>query len=221
VTYVSWAAFHEGHTDALYFEVLLPRLMEAIVVAEGICHSDIPTVPAIALGKGGRALNDVAAEICEVKDAFEVVFIHADTGGRALEEGLNARSSAYCQEVFQLCAWSPARCITVSPKHETEAWILADPVAVMGALGYNGHPAAIGLPVGARAAESLPDPKATLEAAMRQVSGRRRRGVRVEQLFPAIAQRQSIEALRASYSFRKFEESLRVCLADLGCIAPL
>ena len=219
MTYVSWAAFHEGHADALYIEVLLPRLMEAIVVAEGISHSDIPTAPAVALGRRGRALDTVAAEICEVKDAFEVVFIHADTGGRAQEEGLSARSSAYCERAFEFCAWPPARCVTVSPRRETEAWILADPAAVMGALGYRGDPVAIGLLVGAKAAERLSDPKITLGVAMRQVSGKRRRSVKVEQLFPAIAQRQSMEALRGSDSFKEFEASVRVCLADLGCIA--
>jgi hypothetical protein len=218
MTYVSWAAFYEGQADALYFEVLLPKLMEAIVTAEGIRHSDIPLVPAIALGKRGRTLEDVAAEICGAQGAFEVVFIHADAGGRGLAVGLDARSSAYCQRAFALCAWPPTRCITMTPRHETEAWILADPSAVAGALGYQGDPGGLGLPADAKAAERVTDPKATLEAAMRQVSGRRRRNSKIEQLFPAIAQRQSIQALRASETFRGFEARLRACLGELGCI---
>lgn len=219
MTYVSWAAFHEGNSDGLYFGVLLPRLMESIVSEQGVRHSDIPSVPAVMLGRNGRTLDNVAAEICEARDAFQVVFIHADTGGRSLQKGLSQRSSAFCERAFELCAWPQTRCITVTPRHETEAWILADPEAVMDSLGYRGKPADIGLPIDATAAERLADPKATLEAVMKQVSGRRRRTARVEQLFPAIAQRQSIEALRASASFREFEAKLLNCLADLGCIA--
>lgn len=218
MTYISWATFYEGNTDGLYFEVLLPRLMEAIIIEDGIGHSDIPAVPAIVLGNRGRMLDEVAAEICKARDAFQVVFVHADTGGRALEQGIDARSSAYCQRAFELCEWPRGRCITITPRHETEAWVLADPEAVMRALGYNGRAADIGLPSGAVEAERLADPKEALKAAMRCVSGKRRRTARVEQLFPAIAQRQSFEVLRASASFRGFETRLRDCLADLGCI---
>lgn len=219
MTYVSWAAFQEGNSDTLYFEVLLPRLMEEIVTVDGIRHSDIPAAPAIALGKRSRSVDDVAAELCEAKDVFVVAFIHADVGGRNLEGGIEARSLAYCRKAFELCEWPPSRCVTVTPRHETEAWVLADPEAVINALGYNGDPRVIGLPGDAKAAEELADPKATLEAVSRQVSGRRRKPAKVAQLYPAIAQRQSFVALRASESFRAFEARLRNCLADLGCIA--
>lgn len=219
MTYLSWAAFHEGPTDALYFEVLIPRLMEAIIIAEAIGHSDIPTTPAIKLGKGGRSVDNVAAEICASKDAFEIVFIHADTGGRALEKQIDNRSVSYCQKAYDLCNWPPVRCITVAPRHETEAWILADPTAIVEALGYNGDPSNLGLPTDASAAERLPDPKATLAAAMKKTSGNRRRTIKIDQLFPAIAQRQSFPALRRSKSFLEFEKCLRSCLSDLGCIS--
>ena len=94
MTYVGWAALYEGSTDALYFEVMLPRLMEVIVAQDGIRQSDIPQAPSIILGKAGRSLDEVAAELCEAKEAFQLVFIHADTGGRGLEAGLAARSTS-------------------------------------------------------------------------------------------------------------------------------
>jgi hypothetical protein len=219
MTYVSWAALYEGATDELYFDVLFPRLMETIVTADGIRNSDIPQRPAIVLGSRGRSLDDVAGEICATRKAFVLLFIHADVGGRALEVGLEARSSTYCRRAFELCGWSLKRCIAVTPRHETEAWILTDPLAVTSALGYNGNPSDIGLPNDARAAERLPDPKATLEAAVKKVRGRRRRSMNIGHLYSAIAQRQSFDALRASSSFRDFEFRLRVGLADIGCIA--
>jgi Domain of unknown function (DUF4276) len=220
MTYVSWATFHEGPSDALYFDVLLPRLIEDIITREGVRHSDIPSNPAARLGIRGRSIDQVAAEACANKNAFEIVFIHADTGGRALEANLAARADSYCARMSALCDWPPRRCVTVTPRHETEAWILSDPGAVTDALGYRGSHVEIGLPANASEAEKLLDPKATLASAIMQVVGNRRRNSGVDKLFPAIARQQDIQMLRHSRSFQAFEGQLRNALISLGCIAP-
>ena len=219
MTYVSWATFHEGPSDALYFDVLLPRLIEEIITTEGVRHSDVPSNPSARLGAQGRSVDDVAKEACANKNAFEIVFIHADTGGRALEANLATRADSYCECMRAVCDWPPARCITVTPRHETEAWILADPGAVLGALGYNGSHIEIGLPANAAGAEGLVDPKATLASAISEVVGNRRRRSGVDKLFPAIARQQDFQMLRGSRSFRAFEQQLRAALVSLGCIA--
>jgi hypothetical protein len=215
MTYVSWAALYEGPTDQAYFELLIPRVMEDIIMLHGTRQSDIPPAPAIRLQRA--EVDKVARQACEARDAFHLVFIHADMGGRALEADIENRSARYCEAMHALCSWPPLRCIAISPRHETEAWILADPQAVTGALGYLGSPDSIGLPGNASAAEQLGDPKAVLEAAVRQVRGRRR-PVDVKQIFPAIAQRQSLASLRQARSFAAFEASLLDALRDLGCI---
>lgn len=115
------------------------------------------------------------------------------------------------------CEWPPARCIVIAPRKETEAWILADGVAVTSALGYSGLPTSIGLPVTAAAAEQLADPKAALRDAMQIVRGRRRT-INVDDLFTAIALRQSLDALRRTNSFTAFEKDLYLALADIGCV---
>ena len=220
MTYVSWATFHEGPSDALYFDVLLPRLIEDIITREGVRHSDVPLNPAVRLGNNGRAVGLVAEEACANRNAFQIVFIHADTGGRALEANLETRADSYCKRMNALCEWPPARCITVTPRHETEAWVLADPFAVLGALGYRGNHTQIGLPANATEAERLADPKATLASAIGKVVGNRRRGGGVDKLFPAIGRQQNLQMLRKSRSFQAFELQLRLALVSLGCIAP-
>ena len=145
MSYVSWAIFCEGRSDGLYLEVMVARLMEDIVAREGIRTVDIPQVPAIRLGSRGRGVGEVAVEACESRQAFELVFIHGDTGGRALEAKVAARSENYCDRMSHLCAWPPERCLAITPRHETEAWILADPLAVLSALGYRGRSSDIGL----------------------------------------------------------------------------
>jgi len=215
MTYVSWAALYEGGTDEAYFELLIPRLMEDIIRLHGVRYSTIPPAPAVKLQRG--TIENVAKEACAAQDAFHLVFIHADTGGRSLAVDLDNRSILYCEAMHALCEFPRARCIAITPRHETEAWMLADPDAVIAAFGYTGTPGSIGLPATAGEAERLEDPKAILAAAMTLVRGRRRRPD-IRQIIPAIAQRQSFDCLRRTRSFASFESNLRTALADVGCI---
>jgi hypothetical protein len=215
MTYLSWAVLYEGDTDAAYFDLLIPRLMDEIILARGTRHSTIPAAPALRIRRA--TVSEAAKEACQARDAFYLVFVHGDTGGRNLEAGLSPRADAYCAAMHALCDWPPVRCIMISPRHETEAWILGDPQAVTSALGYNGPPDAIGLPANAAQAERLADPKAILSRAVNQVRGRRRR-FNERQMFPAIAQRQSFAMLRQARSFVAFEARLLSALANLGSI---
>lgn len=215
--YVSWAAFYEGPSDALYLDVLLPRMVRELIAAEGSELAEVPDAAAVRLGRDGREVDKVALEICRFEDAFDLIFIHADTGGRGLARHLPSRSDAYCAAAAELCDWPTERCVTITPRHETEAWLLADDAAVAAALGYKGDPALIGLPRDADAAERLNDPKGALATAISAVAGRRR-GQRIDTLFPAIAQRQRLDRLRRSRSFISFEDRLRDCLRSLGCL---
>lgn len=216
MTFVSWAVCYEGESDADYFNQLIPRVMEDIVSQRRTRNVTIPEVPALRLHS--RSVHDVAADACRGREAFHLIFIHADFGGRHVAESLDQRSAAYCEEMFKVCQWQPARCIKVAPRHETESWVLADPGAVARVLGYRGLPATLGLPVDARQAERLPDPKAVLDKAI--TAARKRRGsVEARRLFPLIAREQALSALRTSESFVLFERQLTSALADLGCVA--
>jgi hypothetical protein len=215
--YVSWAVFYEGPSDALYLDVLLPRVIRDLVAREAKFSVEIPDQPSVRLGALGRSVEKVAKEGCSFRDAYDVVFIHADTGGRNLEQTLPNRANAYCAALAARCDWPSDRCITITPRHETEAWVLADGEAITKALGYNGSPEEVGLPSDARGAEKLGDPKQVLSDAAEQIAGRRR-GQKIENIFPAVAQRQRLERLRRSSSFIEFEERLRVCLRALSCI---
>jgi hypothetical protein len=214
--YLSWLALYEGPTDRAYLEVLIPRLMEAIGLAEG--RQEI-IVPASSVGGQplSREIERFAAEACALKDAVHILFVHADTGGRGLARGLHHRGCAYCKAVEERCEWPAATCVVVAPRHEMEAWALADPAAVCSSMGYAGNPADLALPANAAAADRLVDPKGTLEAALALVRRRRSRQP-AQQLLPAIAQGQSIAALRASPSFKAFELNLRSAMVALGCL---
>lgn len=88
MTYVSWAVLYEGAADRSYFDVLIPRVMEEIVLRRGIRLSTIPSNPAVLLSRD--TVEKVAKEACEAKDAFHLCFIHADRRQRSrIEVGIS------------------------------------------------------------------------------------------------------------------------------------
>jgi hypothetical protein len=214
--YLAYALFVEGNSDAQYFAILLRRAIEDFVLRHGRVPVEMPESP-LPLGQNGRSVNAVATEACGSRETFHLLFIHADRGGSGQAGALPRRGQAYCRRINEMCGIPPRRCVVVAPRHETEAWVLADPSAVMNALGYRGLPGTIGLPVNAGAAEALVDPKATLNDAIAHVRGRRR-AEPAGTLFAAVAQRQSLDALRHAPSYREFEGALRDALIDLGAL---
>lgn len=215
--HLSWAAFYEGDTDAVYFDTLIPRILEDIILAAGRRPITVPAGPAVRMGIASRAVDRVAQEMCESAEAYFLLFIHADTGGRAQEEGIANRRDAFAELAHEMCGLSIRRCVYLSPRHETEAWALTDANAVANALGLRRPTQALALPADPPAAERLVDPKRTLDDAVKVISARRRRYPR-DQILTAIAQRQSMALLRQTDSFQDFEVRLRRGLRDLGCI---
>lgn len=215
--YLAYALFCEGTSDFSYFEVLVPRVIELTILTHGRRPVDVPERPSLRLGRRDRTVDVVAEEACDGRDTFHLVFVHADTGGRGQLARLEERSTAYCNRMHELCDLPRERCVLLRPASMTESWALADPSAVLETLGYRGTPTELDLPRDAAQAETHPNPKACLDAALRSVRGPRRS--RGETLLPGIAQRQSIDALRQSDSFQRFERSLLAGLRDLGVVA--
>lgn len=215
--YLSFALFCEGPSDYAYLEIIIPRVVNSIILQEGARNVDVAEQPTLRLGRSGREVASVARELCSARDAVHLVFVHADTGGRAQEAGLEARSIAYCRSMNDECNWPCDRCIIVAPRHETEAWTMLDHNAIADALGYRGDLYDRGLPRTAREIEGLNDPKITLGTIISNVRGRRRSDQAVD-LYPAIGGRQNIETLRTAPSFNAFENQLRIALRGLGCI---
>ena len=215
--YVAWAALYEGETDSRYYNALVPRLMTDLVLRSRAQASVIPDGPALKLTRG--TVMEVAKEACRARDAFHLVFIHADAGGRNTETTLVSRGTAYCEAMHERCDLLPVRCVTVTPRHETEAWMLADPSAVVQSLGSRAAAEILGLPADATQAERLVDPKSVLLNALQIVTGRRRRRPNdLAALYTSIAERQSLTMLRRSASFVEFERRLEEALVSIGCL---
>lgn len=214
--YLSWSASYEGTSDSTYFGTLLPRLMFDIIIRNSIRNVDVPDSAAILLGNGDRTNEAIAREICDNQEAFHVVFIHSDLGGAALAAQRTYRAPRVCELASTECNWPGDRCIPLEPQREMEAWALADPRAVLQAIGYRGPPTDLGLPTTPQAAEALADPKAVLQSAFDAARGPRRRKSSASSLLRPIAMEQCLGRLRQMASFRVMETRLEGALRSLG-----
>lgn len=206
--YLSWSAFYEGATDAHYFNVLIPRLLDDIVRTDCLKPCDIIEFPAVQFGVRSRSFDKVSEEICARKNEFHIIFVHADMGGRGLAENLADRREHLIKLANDLCGFNPDFAVMLSPDRELEAWALSDETALRSALGVNSIPQHL-VPASPTAAEALVDPKATLDNIIRSVVRKRPPS---KQILVRIAQEQSLSELRKANSFKIFERSLRQAL---------
>lgn len=210
--YLSWSAYYEGASDAQYFNVIIPRLLDEIIRNSGKRPCDVGEYPALELGIGNRSFDDVAAQICERKNEFHIIFVHADLGGRGQAANIAHRREQLIQKASEICGFDPRTAVMLSPEKEVEAWALADLPAVRRALGVNTISPDL-LPNTPTAAERLTDPKASLDAIVRSVTSRRSSA---RNILVRIAQEQRIDELRRASSFQAFETSLRNALGLAG-----
>lgn len=212
--YLAWAAYYEGRTDAAYFNVLIPRFIEEILRNEGTRPCEVGIYPAVEFGLSDRAFHIASRAICSRKEEFHILFVHADTGGRAQEANLADRREALIQRSCDECGFDGNMVAYLSPRKELEAWAIADDEAVLAALGLSRVPENI-LPASPRAAEQLEDPKSTFNLVLGLLSSRRKNS---NSFLVRIAQEQSFNKLRLLPSFQEFEQSLRRSLGHRGFI---
>lgn len=138
--YLSWSAFYEGATDAQYFNVLIPRVLDDIIRGCGKRPCDVAEFPAVEFGIGERSFESVAKQICARKNEFHIIFVHADLGGRGQAVNVAQRREKLIQKAKEMCGFDPRVAVMLSPEKELEAWALSDVAAVKAALGVNAVP---------------------------------------------------------------------------------
>src|ERR1700688_2786741 len=105
--YIGWAALYEGAIDEGDLGQVIPRLLSEVVLYDGNRNVSIPPEPTIVLWR--QSVEEVAQEACAARDAFHIVFVHADTGGRGQEVNIGLRSTHYCEAMYKLCCRSEER----------------------------------------------------------------------------------------------------------------
>lgn len=215
MTYLAWSLFAEGNTDFEYFSIILPRLINDLIQNQTIRSAEVPETPVMAFRRRPGGLAAVAEEVCRAQGAFHLLFVHGDTGGRNLERGVDDRVGRLCELVRDICGLTSERCVCVVPRHETEAWCLADQNALRRAIGLSQNYTFNGLPRRPSQVENLNDPKLVANSIMNEaVRGTKRRA----RPFPlaSVANEQDLGVLRTLPSFLEMEADLKRALGGLG-----
>lgn len=179
MTYVSWAMYAEGSTDAEYLGVIIPRLIADILTGADGPIPIIPDMPAFKLDDPTRRFDLISKSLCSGREAFHLLFVHGDTGGRGLAARIEDRTCALCRLVEDLCGFPRDRCIVVAPNREIEAWTLADLDAIRQSFGLPQNMRIDSVPALPRQVENLEDPKRSCSEVLDAIyPGRRRTGKR-------------------------------------------
>ena len=202
----------EGVTDHLFLRPLLLRVVDWIVLRDRLYDVEIPEIQPVL--PGGRPVNDPAA-VSEVLKRelihLDLVFYHSDAKGNP--------QKAYKERVGVVDAGGVV-VVGVVPRHETEAWIIAQPGMVAASLGV-GVPR-LGVPITSCRpgdVERDQDPKATLRSMLAGAAGGGRRRVRrVEDLLGVWAQRLDLDALTRLSQGRQLVDDTTAALRGLGVI---
>ncbi len=215
MNYLAWALFAEGRTDIRYLETLLPRVVLHLIQRAVGPEAMVPDFPVDVFGVDCRDLDTAAVKICTASEAFQLLFVHGDTGSPAQEQHLENRTCALCGRVESRCGILRDRCVVVAPRQETEAWCLVDKAAIRSAYGVgNGFDLSF-IPDAANVIESIQDPKDVLRQIHNSLpGGRRRKNPPIP--YANLGQIQDLSRLMLLPSFKSFELRLIAALRTLG-----
>jgi hypothetical protein len=211
------ALYPEGATDAKFLPVVIQRTAEMVIAARSRSVVDVlePFVIPVDSDKKSRAERILAA--AQQTQGYHGLIVHADadsaTRERALQERIQPGKDLVLANGLDHCL------IPLIPVRMTEAWMLADPQALLDVIGTNMSVTDLGLPAQSRLLESDTTPKRTLERVVQVAVGqRRRRRIKLADLYAPLAQRINLEYLNELPAFQKFVQDLSDALVDLSII---
>lgn len=212
------ALYAEGPTDVRFLQPLLQRACTQLCLTgcnEPVEVSDVLDLQSSPSTRGQARAQRIVAAAREARDAWSILFIHADADtdpDRAIEERVEPARALLQAE------WG-AHSVAVVPVKMTEAWVLADVQALKNAFGTTRTEHELGLADAvAHGPDRLNDPKATLEDACRRSRGKRRSST-VAAYFGLIGETASIDQLRKLLAYSRMEAELRLALRTLGFLS--
>lgn len=205
---VSCVLIREGPTDDWFLPILLRRALETMVIENFPSCREVQEIRSLPRA-GNQHPDSVLKALDAERGTFDVVLYHHDGAPPAKsEETISRMTQAWAS------AKSPEPMVTVVPMKETEAWILADRVAVARVLCVRKFTTII--PAGP-AAEGCPDPKATLAALLKNDAGMNpsKTGV-LRNFYVTMAEAADIAVLKKVPSFQQWWADMIKALEGLG-----
>jgi hypothetical protein len=212
------ALYAEGSTDERFLPPVIQRTVQHIVAERGRAVVDV--LEPLLVPKN----PDISGQAEHILDAarqttgYHALIIHADADHPTAERALTERFQPGLLLVEQ--AGIDHHLIPLIPVQMIEAWLLADPEALRQVIGTDMSTRDLHLPVQAHQVESDPDPKQTLKDVVQRATAqrRRRRAIRVSDMFAPLARTISLERLRSVPAYQQFVTDMSAALSELQII---
>jgi hypothetical protein len=216
--YLGLALYAEGRTDYYFLSPLLQRLCEDVCAGEALQPVEVSDVIGLdhppSVNNANREQRIVSAA-GTARGAWKILFVHADGAGNP--QRVRAQQVEPALASLRSVFGNDGVGVAVVPIRETEAWVIADGDAIRHVFDTQRTDSELGLPSPSRAAESVADPKASLDSAfaVTEPSGRRRKQG-VSPYLSALGEQVSLTRLRELDAFLALEAELKAALRQLG-----
>lgn len=208
----------EGTTDVRFLSSIVKRTFERLSI---LCWSDVEILDIVPIKiEKNRFVSEVlkASEKGLIQYGITVLCVHtdadADTDETMHANKINPALKALRESEDERCR----NLVAIVPVQMQEAWLMADTSLLKKQIGTDKNDHELGLH---RHPEKVADPKRAIEEAIRiarqELTRRRRRELKIGDLYQPIGQSIRLEALAVLPSYQKFEENVKTAfrLLDL------
>ena len=208
----------EGTTDVRFLEKIIERSFEEIAYE---CRGDVePVVWPLVVDKTGLSFSEYALKAAQqgVEEiGMMILCIHSDADDATNQNVLDnkiapARDLINAQRDSSTCK----TLVPVIPVQMMEAWMLADTDLLKKEIGTTKTDNELKIN---RAPETIADPKTTVEEAIRiarqEKTKRKRKELKIGDLYLPIGQKVSIDKLLRLPSYRQFLDDIRQAYREL------
>ncbi len=205
----------EGETDKRFLGNIIEKTFESLLLES---KTEIEIHRPVCVDVKKETFIERIKEIALKYNYFHVICVHCDSDApstrRVIERKINpAFNSVY--NTKNTCN----NLVAVIPVQMTEAWMLADIDLFLKEINTGKTCVELNLPCHARQVESIANPKNRIETALREAHSnvsRRRRRLRLSDLYTPVSQKLTMEKLEELPSFIEFKENARRSLMKLN-----
>lgn len=208
----------EGSTDVRFLRKIIERSFEEIAYE---CQGDVePVVWPLEVKKTDLSFSEYALKAAQqgVEEiGMMILCIHSDADD-ATNQNVLDNKIAPARELIKAQSDDTTCKILVPaiPVQMMESWMLADKDLLKNEIGTTKTDNELGIN---RSPESITDPKTVIEEAIRiarqEKTRRRRKELRISDLYLPVGQKVSIDKLKELPSYRRFQEDIRQAYREL------
>jgi len=208
----------EGSTDVRFLRKIIERSFEEIAYE---CQGDVePVVWPLDVKKTDLSFSEYALKAAQqgVEEiGMMILCVHSDADD-ATNQNVLDNKIAPARELIKAQSDDTTCKILVPaiPVQMMESWMLADKDLLKNEIGTTKTDNELGIN---RSPESITDPKAVIEEAIRiarqEITRRRRKELRISDLYLPVGQKVSIDKLKELPSYRRFQEDIRQAYREL------